>query len=213
MRTIAFDVTSEDGFKAVARRFGRALALFEAEARKPIRYAGKDLYHAFLIAIEGPPAAGKSSFIEFAALAYAEEKKREGYTLLTPLKKLWPDAEKQRDVKVWMRWQFVDADGGHFEIRSDDQKAVDNLYYEHRDVALPMLETPHIRFREWPDDDFLESARAAISIGYQDGRRLLKISIDPALEVDRIMEILQEASTAPCLNLSTSTANEPAPAC
>lgn len=211
MQTIEFDVTNENDFKQLARNFGRVLAVVEAEARKPIPYGGKNLYHPFLIAVQGPPAAGKSTFIEQAALSYADIKKPDGLKLVSPLKKLWPDAAEHRDVKIWMRWPFVDEAGNRFEIRSDDRMAVDCLYDQHPDVSLPTIEIPHIRFREWPDDDFLRNGRIDIDIsyGYTSRKRSLKISIDPALEVDRIFEILR---VAPCLTSSISIANEPAPA-
>ncbi|MCD8496713.1 MAG: hypothetical protein LRZ85_00640 [Alphaproteobacteria bacterium] len=216
MLTHEFDITEEAHFKSLARSFGLAMRFFEKESRTGISYAGKTLYHPFLIAIEGPPAGGKSTFIELAALTFAELVKDQGLTLQQePLKKYWPDDTGHRDVKVWMRWLFKDVQGNPFEIRSDDRLAVDCLYDQHPDVALPTIEMPHVRFREWPDEDFLENSRIVITIFRENNHRLLKISIDPELEADKILDVLTtntEAISTPCLTSSIFTVNEPDPA-
>lgn len=210
MKTITFDITEERNFLELAKKFGLVMRFLEPITRQNIRYKGQDLYNPFLIAVDGPRGSGKSDFIVQSVEAYAALVKDSGFDQLTPLRKDWPSSDGKRNVKVWMRWQFRDNNGDRIEICSDDRMATDALNGLDLSKCLPENEVPYFRFREWPDEDFLEFSRVKVELKYDNRCRMLKMSFDPTLDTDRIIEILSghtQISKTLCLNLSTSTAN------
>lgn len=166
-----YNVISNASFDHLAKAFAGALRAVRPLCDNAVDYNGQKLYHPFQIALNGPPRAGKSTFVRNAVTNFLEGP-------YSHKERTAPSADETRLVLVWSRWNQLQTP---FEVRSEDHFAQQSLAHEHN-IFLPEVTTPSISFFEHADPEVREHCPMSIRIFY-DGKSARYMTIEANGEI------------------------------